>query len=113
MNEIVYEKVLSQAGKNQVLVFVHSRKECAKTARAIRDMALERDTLGEFLQEDGASREILQTEAETCKNKVTGCRSNSTSSTTAAAISPSPPRPSLDRTSPTCCRMASPSTTRA
>ena len=69
MNEIVYEKVLSQAGKNQVLVFVHSRKECAKTARAIRDMALERDTLGEFLQEDGASREILQTEAETCKNK--------------------------------------------
>ena len=90
MNEIVYEKVLSQAGKNQVLVFVHphdrhvtphsltphpphphqvlvfvhSRKECAKTARAIRDMALERDTLGEFLQEDGASREILQTEKQ-------------------------------------------------
>ena len=37
MNEIVYEKALEQAGKNQLLVFVHSRKECAKTAQAIRD----------------------------------------------------------------------------
>ena len=69
MNEIVYNKTHEQAGKNQVLVFVHSRKECAKTARAIRDMALERETLGDFLQEDGASREILQTEAESTKNK--------------------------------------------
>jgi hypothetical protein len=69
MNEIVYDKTHEQAGKNQVLVFVHSRKECAKTARAIRDMALERETLGDFLLEDGASREILQTEAESTKNK--------------------------------------------
>jgi pre-mRNA-splicing helicase BRR2 len=69
MNEIVYDKTHEQAGKNQVLVFVHSRKECAKTARAIRDMALERETLGDYLQEDGASREILQTEAESTKNK--------------------------------------------
>ena len=69
MNEIVYEKTHEQAGKNQVLIFVHSRKECAKSARAIRDMALERETLGDFLQEDGASREILQTEAESTKNK--------------------------------------------
>ena len=44
MNEIVYDKTHEQAGKNQVLVFVHSRKECAKSARAIRDMALERET---------------------------------------------------------------------
>jgi pre-mRNA-splicing helicase BRR2 len=27
MNEIVYEKVMEHAGHNQVLVFVHSRKE--------------------------------------------------------------------------------------
>jgi len=69
MNEIVYEKTLEQAGKNQVLVFVHSRKECAKTGRAIRDMALQNDTLVDFLREDSASREILQTEAETCKSR--------------------------------------------
>uniref|UniRef100_A0A669F6W3 U5 small nuclear ribonucleoprotein 200 kDa helicase n=1 Tax=Oreochromis niloticus TaxID=8128 RepID=A0A669F6W3_ORENI len=45
MNEIVYEKIMEHAGKNQVLVFVHSRKETGKTARAIRDMCLEKDTL--------------------------------------------------------------------
>ncbi|KAH9979649.1 putative RNA helicase [Russula compacta] len=36
MNEVCYEKVLDQAGKNQTLVFVHSRKETAKTAKFIR-----------------------------------------------------------------------------
>ena len=44
----------------QVLVFVHSRKECAKSARAIRDTAMANDTLVDFLREDSASREILQ-----------------------------------------------------
>ncbi|XP_061404387.1 U5 small nuclear ribonucleoprotein 200 kDa helicase [Lethenteron reissneri] len=68
MNEIVYEKVLEHAGKNQVLVFVHSRKETGKTARAIRDMCLEKDTLGNFLREGSASTEVLRTEAEQCKN---------------------------------------------
>jgi pre-mRNA-splicing helicase BRR2 len=33
MNEVSYEKVLNQAGKNQTLVFVHSRKETTKTTR--------------------------------------------------------------------------------
>ena len=48
----------------QVLVFVHSRKETGKTARAIRDMCLEHDTLGQFLREGSASTEVLRTEAE-------------------------------------------------
>ncbi|XP_048146003.1 LOW QUALITY PROTEIN: U5 small nuclear ribonucleoprotein 200 kDa helicase [Corvus hawaiiensis] len=52
----------------QVLVFVHSRKETGKTARAIRDMCLEKDTLGLFLREGSASTEVLRTEAEQCKN---------------------------------------------
>lgn len=30
MNEIVYEKVMEHAGRNQVLVFVHSRKETGR-----------------------------------------------------------------------------------
>ncbi len=47
---------------------MHSRKECAKTARAIRDMALAEDTLVNFLREDSASREILQTEARACSH---------------------------------------------
>lgn len=68
MNDICYEKVMEVAGKHQVLIFVHSRKETAKTARAIRDAALANDTLGRFLKEDSASREILQKENEVVKN---------------------------------------------
>ncbi|CAD7082565.1 unnamed protein product [Hermetia illucens] len=68
MNEIVYEKTMEHAGRNQVLVFVHSRKETGKTARAIRDMCLEKDTLGSFLREGSASMEVLRTEAEQVKN---------------------------------------------
>ena len=68
MNEIVYEKVLEHAGKNQILVFVHSRKETGKTARTLRDMCLEKGTLGQFLREGSGSTEILRTEAEQVKN---------------------------------------------
>ncbi len=70
MNDICYEKVMKQAGEHQCLIFVHSRKETGKTARALRDMAMANDTIGKFLAERKASREILQTEAEeSTKNK--------------------------------------------
>ena len=46
MNDICYEKVLSHAGRNQILIFVHSRAETAKTAKALRDLSVENDTLG-------------------------------------------------------------------
>lgn len=65
MNEICYEKVLQHAGRNQVLIFCHSRAETAKTARALRDMAVESDALSQFIREDSASKEILREEAET------------------------------------------------
>ena len=68
MNEIVFKKVMQHAGKNQVLVFCHSRKETGKTARALRDMCLEKDKLGMFLKEGSASTEVLRTEAEQVKN---------------------------------------------
>nr|GLL27460.1 DExH-box ATP-dependent RNA helicase DExH12-like [Ipomoea trifida] len=68
MNDVCYEKVIAVAGKHQVLIFVHSRKETAKTARAIRDTALGNDTLGKFLKEDSASREILQSHTELVKS---------------------------------------------
>ena len=48
MNDVVYDKILDFAGRHQVLVFVHSRKETWKTARAILDMSLEKDTIGKF-----------------------------------------------------------------
>jgi len=67
-NEVCYEKVLEQAGKNQTLVFVHSRKETSKTARFLRDMAVERETITSFVKPDGAAREILQEEAQNVKD---------------------------------------------
>ena len=33
MNELCYEKAVGHAGNKQVLIFVHSRKETAKTAK--------------------------------------------------------------------------------
>jgi pre-mRNA-splicing helicase BRR2 len=68
MNEICYEKVMAAAGKHQVLIFVHSRKETAKTARAIRDAALANDTLSRFLKNESASQEILGTHADLVKS---------------------------------------------
>jgi len=69
MNDIVYEKVIEHAGKNQVLVFVHSRKETGKTARTIRDMCLEKDTLGLFMKEGSASTVVLRQEADQVKSQ--------------------------------------------
>lgn len=68
MNEICYEKVLQHAGKNQILIFTHSRAETAKTAKALRDMALENDTLDAFVPDGSASKEILREEAQAVKN---------------------------------------------
>lgn len=63
-NEITYEKVMDQAGKNQVLVFVHSRKETATTARQLRDTALENDDLSKFFKEESGVRDLLQSLAD-------------------------------------------------
>ncbi|KAG6370880.1 putative RNA helicase [Boletus reticuloceps] len=68
MNEVCYEKLLDQAGKNQTLVFVHSRKETAKTAKFIRDMAIEKETITQFVRPDSATREILQEEVGNVKD---------------------------------------------
>ncbi|KAF2716323.1 Sec63-domain-containing protein [Polychaeton citri CBS 116435] len=70
MNEVCYTKTLEQVGTNkqQLLIFVHSRKETAKTAKYIRDKALEEETIGQILRVDAASREILREEAESVSN---------------------------------------------
>lgn len=67
MNDICYEKVMAEAGKNQILVFVHSRKETSTTARALRDKALANDELGKFIKDD-ARRELLAAMAEDAKH---------------------------------------------
>lgn len=69
MNEVLYEKVMERAGKHQILVFVHSRKETARTAKAIKDMALAKDELAKFLKEVSRSRELLQNQANLSKSQ--------------------------------------------
>lgn len=68
-NEICYEKALDQRRERyQLLIFVHSRKECGKTARALRDLALGRDELSYFVRDGSATQEILREEAGSAKN---------------------------------------------
>jgi pre-mRNA-splicing helicase BRR2 len=61
-------QVMEAAGKHQVLIFVHSRKETAKTARFLKDECMKNDTLARIMRDDSASREVLQTEAEAAKS---------------------------------------------
>eukprot|EP00923_Selenidium_pygospionis_P000890 GHVN01001382.1.p1 GENE.GHVN01001382.1~~GHVN01001382.1.p1 ORF type:complete len:2211 (-),score=363.43 GHVN01001382.1:2249-8881(-) len=63
INKVVFEKVMENAGKHQVLVFVHSRKDAFKTARMIREMAVAEDALPRLVPQEKASQEILQDEA--------------------------------------------------
>ncbi|KAK9472497.1 Sec63 Brl domain-containing protein [Dipodascopsis tothii] len=68
MNEATYDKVMENAGKHQVIIFVHSRKECAKTAKFLRDKAVEEETITNILKSDAASREVLKSESEGVKD---------------------------------------------
>ena len=69
LNEICYDQVFLQAGKNQVLVFVHSRRETVKTAKMIKETAVSRQELGRFLREESKSKEVLVKLAETVVNQ--------------------------------------------
>ncbi|KAK4099788.1 Sec63-domain-containing protein [Parathielavia hyrcaniae] len=70
MNDITYQKVLEHVGqnRNQMLIFVHSRKETAKTAKYIRDKALEMETIDQILKHDAATREVLSVAANSVSN---------------------------------------------
>lgn len=71
MNDVTYNKVLEHVGqnRNQMLIFVHSRKETAKTARYIRDKAMEMETINQILRHDAGSREVLQEAASQATDK--------------------------------------------
>ncbi|RKF78587.1 Pre-mRNA-splicing factor brr2 [Golovinomyces cichoracearum] len=71
MNDITYLKVLEHVGtnRNQMIIFVHSRKETSKTAKYIRDKALELETIGQILRNDAGSREALNSEAEAVNDR--------------------------------------------
>lgn len=63
MNEITFDKVKEQLqGSKQVIVFVHSRKETAATARFLIDKAISDEVIDLFLRPGSGSSEIIQTE---------------------------------------------------
>ena len=65
MNDICYEKVMENGAG---AIIWCTAAETAKTAKAMRDTALENDQLAKFLKDDSASREILVSEAEQCRS---------------------------------------------
>ncbi|CAH0048053.1 unnamed protein product [Clonostachys solani] len=71
MNDVTYTKVMEHVGqnRNQMLIFVHSRKETAKTAKYIRDKALENETINQVLRHDAGSRELLNDAASQATDK--------------------------------------------
>jgi pre-mRNA-splicing helicase BRR2 len=71
MNDITYTKVMEHVGKNrnQMLIFVHSRKETAKTAKYVRDKALEMDTITQILKHDAGAREVLSEAANAANDR--------------------------------------------
>jgi len=70
MNDITYNKVIEHVGthRNQMLIFVHSRKETAKTAKYVRDKALEMETINQILKHDAGTREVLSEAANSVNN---------------------------------------------
>ncbi|TFY81453.1 hypothetical protein EWM64_g2555 [Hericium alpestre] len=68
MNEVCYEKVLDQAGKNQTLVFMHLQKETAKMVKFIHDMAIDEEMIMQFVKPDSAICEILNEEANNVRD---------------------------------------------
>lgn len=69
MNEICYEKLMEQAGKNQVIIFVHSRKETVKTAKALRDLAIEKQETQKFVKDESKSKDLLLQISENVENQ--------------------------------------------
>ena len=71
MNDVTYNKVIEHVGtnRNQMLIFVHSRKDTAKTARYIRDKALEMDTINQILRHEAGNRAVLNEASEQASDK--------------------------------------------
>ena len=43
INEILYEKVIERVSNQQIIIFVHSRRDTVRTAKAIKEAAYARD----------------------------------------------------------------------
>lgn len=70
MNEVCYQKVIQNINEgNQVIIFVHSRKETTKTAKWLANKLVEDEKLESLMKFSNGVKEILRSEAENAKNK--------------------------------------------
>ncbi|CAI4060676.1 hypothetical protein SKDZ_05G2530 [Saccharomyces kudriavzevii ZP591] len=64
MNDACYEKVLESINEgNQIIVFVHSRKETSRTATWLKNKFVDENIAHKLIKNDAASKQILKTEA--------------------------------------------------
>ncbi|EJS43942.1 brr2p [Saccharomyces arboricola H-6] len=64
MNDACYEKVLESINEgNQIIVFVHSRKETSRTATWLKNKFIEENLAHKLTKNDAGSKQILKTEA--------------------------------------------------
>jgi antiviral helicase SLH1 len=70
LDRVTYEKVMEivQRG-NQVMVFVHARKETVKSALALKDAAVQEGTLAEFSCEDHPQWSFFRRDIGGSRNK--------------------------------------------
>lgn len=65
MNEVCYDKILDAANEgHQVIIFVHSRKDTARTAKWLKEKLIADDKAALLVKSEPGSREILRRESE-------------------------------------------------
>lgn len=69
MNDACYDKVMeSLSENNQVIIFVHSRKETARTATWLKNKFLETDNVNTLRPQEAGSKEVLVSESNNTKD---------------------------------------------
>lgn len=66
--EILYRKVIERVKHSQILIFVHSRKNCLRTGQELKEMAFADDLLSLFVGELTESKQILKTQKDSFLN---------------------------------------------
>ena len=66
--EILYRKVMERVKHSQILIFVHSRKNCLRTGQELKEMAFADDLLSLFVGDLTESKQILRSQKDSFVN---------------------------------------------
>lgn len=73
MNDACYDKVFeSLSNNNQVIIFVHSRKDTVRTATWLKNKFLQTDNINKMKPQEAGSKEILLSESKNVKDPTLG-----------------------------------------